>query len=200
MTPLTYALVADGPTDRALLPIIAWSLRTLRPQGLFASPLFFPRGSRPIAEMVKDVRAAYRPRMILVHRDAEKISYNDRRREIPCVDGLVAIVPVRMTEAWLLIDEGALRKAASNPNGTMALDLPEVHRLERLTKPKDKLRELLVEASGLHGRRRQLFDRAEAAGRLAELIDDFSPLRDVPAFNAFWNELTAALDTIAPRG
>jgi hypothetical protein len=34
------------------------------------------------------------------------------------------VVPVRMTKAWLTVDEAAIRKAARNPLGTAPLELP----------------------------------------------------------------------------
>ncbi|HSN99655.1 MAG TPA: DUF4276 family protein, partial [Candidatus Nanopelagicales bacterium] len=161
--------------------------------GFFAPPIFRPREVRRIPEAIERARSSYRPMLIFVHRDAEKIAHDERRREIPAEDDIIPIIPVRMTEAWLLIDEGALRTAAGNPNGSVPLDIPDIARLERLPDPKEKLRALLAEASGLHGRRRQRFDRAEAAARVAELIEDFSPLRRLPAFSAFWDDLVAAL-------
>jgi hypothetical protein len=38
----------------------------------------------------------------------------------------IPVVPVRMTEAWLLADEFAIRSAPGNPNGTQSLDLPDL--------------------------------------------------------------------------
>jgi hypothetical protein len=89
-----------------------------------------------------------------------------------------------MTEAWLLIDEGAIRRAAGNPNGTILLPLPKLARLEALADPKALLRNCLVRASEKTGRRLQQFERdlAERAERVAELTTDFSPLRELPAF------------------
>ena len=49
---------------------------------------------------------------------------------------VVCVVPVRMQEAWLLIDEAALRRAAGDPNGTQPLAMPDVQRLEELADPK----------------------------------------------------------------
>ena len=133
------------------------------------------------------------PNLLFVHRDAERVDREVRRREIPWNDRVVAVIPVRMTEAWLLVDETALRKAAGNPSGRVSLALPPPGRLESLPDPKTLLRELLAEASEATGRRRRRFDQAAARQRLADLIEDFSPLRDSPAFGAFEAELERAL-------
>jgi hypothetical protein len=60
---------------------------------------------------------------------------------------------------------------------------------------------LLREASGLTGRQSKRFRPETQVHRLAELIDDFSPLHGLPAFQAFDKELCAALETLglAPR-
>ena len=190
---LNYAVVADGPSDRALLPIVLWSLRKHAPLGNFGPPAFRVRGSSPISSVVSEVRERYNPDIVFVHRDAERLSYLDRRVEIPQSDGVVPIIPVRMTEAWLLIDEPAIRRAAGNPNGQTPLSLPSVKRLEELPDPKATLRALLLAASELSGRRRKKFDHTAAFRRLADLIEDFSPLLGLSAFQTFCLDLVAVL-------
>ena len=156
-------MIADGPSDRKLLPILRWSLRRTRPEGLFLDAVFIPRRALPIAQIVEQVTALYDPGLIFVHRDAERESYEVRRTEIPRSGHNGPVVPVRMTEAWLLIDESALRQASGKPNGKARLVMPPVERLESLPDPKGVLEDLLLEASGSRGRRRRRFDRDEAA-------------------------------------
>jgi hypothetical protein len=100
-----------------------------------------------------------------------------------------------MQEAWLLFDEKAIRNAAGNPNGRTPLNLPVVTELEQLPDPKNDLYELLREASGLHGRRRKRFAVNIAARRVAEFIDDFTPLRTLPAFKALEAEVETIVKT-----
>ncbi len=196
MIPLRYALVADGPSDRALLPILAWTLRQRRPPLTFAQPDVVVRGGKALDATIDETIAAYGVDLLFVHRDAERVDREIRRREIPANDRVVAVIPVRMTEAWLLTDEKALRKAAGNPNGRAALSLPPVNRLESLPDPKSTLRDLLVVASKAIGRRRKRFDQHGARQRLADLIEDFSPLRQLSAFTAFEAELEEGLGRI----
>jgi hypothetical protein len=151
------------------------------------------RGSQPIVDAIVEVNLKYRPDIVFVHRDAEKLSAAVRLAEIPSRDAVVPIVPIRMTEAWLLIDEGAIRQAAGNPNGKTALALPPVKQLEELPDPKAILRALLISASEYSGRRRRKFDHAAAFRRLADLIEDFSPLLRLSAFGRFCEDLTAVL-------
>jgi hypothetical protein len=87
-----------------------------------------------------------------------------------------------MTESWLLADEIALRTAAGNPAGTMPLPIPSLNDLEALADPKVVLHELLRDASGLRTLRRQKAPVGRWVHRLAELVQDFTPLRQLPAF------------------
>jgi hypothetical protein len=141
--------------------------------------------------------------ILFVHRDAERDSHAARVTEIraaltewggDATVSAVCVVPVRMTEAWFLFDEPALRKAAGNPNGQDSLALPPVSTLERIPDPKEALYGLLQQASGLSGRRLKRFRATESANRLSELIDDFTPLVDLPAFRAMQDEIRVALD------
>jgi hypothetical protein len=191
------AIIADGSSDLALRPVITWSFRQAAPNVSFERPIFVIRRSDQTldAEIVR-VKNEYKPNIVFVHRDAEKEDYCTRRAQIPRGPDLVAIVPVRMTEAWLLIDEQAIRMAAGNPNGKVTLNMPPIARLEHVVDPKEELRRLLVESSELPARREKRFDRQKALHRVAELIEDFSLLRRLSAFNEFWNELRQALDAL----
>ena len=94
----------------------------------------------------------------------------------------VCVVLVRMQEAWLLIDEAALRRASGNPNGTVPLNLPDVQKLEHLPNPKELLHDLMRQASGLHGRRLKSLNRRLHGYRVADRIHDFRPLYRLAAF------------------
>jgi hypothetical protein len=94
----------------------------------------------------------------------------------------VCVIPVRMQEAWLLFDEAAIRKAAGNPNGKDTLSIPPLRKLEDVPDPKALLHDLLKTASGLKGGRLKRFDPHKSASRITAYVDDFAPLRALPAF------------------
>ena len=106
----------------------------------------------------------------------------------------VCVVPVRMQEAWLLLDEPAIRYAAGNPNGRVGLQLPSVRKLEQLPDPKAILYHLLRTASELRGRRRRNFSVTASAVRITGFIRDFSPLRALSAFLALEHELDQVIE------
>jgi hypothetical protein len=62
--------------------------------------------------------------------------------------------------------------------------LPPLRSMEDLTDPKVALLGLLKKASGLTGRRLKSFDARARVHRLAQLIEDYSPLLVLPAFQA----------------
>jgi len=105
----------------------------------------------------------------------------------------VCVVPVRMQETWLLFDEAALRSAADNPKGRMPLEIPPIKKLEEVPNPKDLLWNLLSAASGLRPGRLRRFAPAPRTHRLADIIEDFSPLRRLPAFQALEEDLKLIL-------
>lgn len=116
MNPFRYTLVADGPSDRALLPIINWVLAgTPLTAGISEQVADFRHLTDPPTTLVGRIRRAlleYPCDLLFVHRDAEIERREVRTEEIRAaseaapVSMWVRVVPVRMTEAWLLIDDG----------------------------------------------------------------------------------------------
>ena len=132
--------------------------------------------------------------LVFVHRDAESESLEVRLSEFEAVDreDVVPVVPVRMTEAWLLIDPRAIAIAADRPQA--AVEVPRPRDLERLTDPKETLERLLFEAAGNpSGRRGKRLKTSLASRRIlvAELITDYSLLEQLPAFRRFQESLAA---------
>lgn len=207
MSHIHYTLVTDGPSDRLLKYPIDWLLNQLTPHdfdGRWANPDVFRNGKTPRSlDRIGKALEYYPCQLLFVHRDAERepreVRVDEIRaalRPLTSAPPAVCLVPVRMTEAWLLIDEQALREAAGNPNGLVDLRLPPTSALESLADPKKTLYDLLNKASELKGRRsRRLrgFRERQARQRIAELIDDFSPLEELPAFRDFRAELKEVL-------
>ncbi|MFI5164662.1 MAG: hypothetical protein ACHQHP_05385, partial [Bacteroidia bacterium] len=105
----------------------------------------------------------------------------------------VPVIPIRMTEAWLLINELAIREASGNPNGTIPIQLPAITTLETLSNPKKKLEELIRNASELKGRNLKKFNVSQAKHLVSENINDFSALKKLTAFQSFEKNLQTVL-------
>ena len=195
------ALLADGVSDKALQRPLDWAVRQIDAGVMLADWQFIPRRppGGPLHAAVQAVRNDYKPDLLFVHRDAEAMPHASRKSEIPTGPGLVAVVPVRMTEAWLLIDERAIRRASGNPNGSVPLDIPRASKLDALSDPKKRLVELLVTASEHRGRRLDRFKRADAVQLVANYIEDFSSLRALDAFVELERDLRAAWSGLAAK-
>lgn len=198
MHELRYTLVADGSSDAALLPILTWLLiengMQIAIQGHWADLRRLPQSGKNLQEKIQLAVEFYPCDLLFIHRDAEIQPRETRLQEIAQAIATlkasdrslphICVVPVRMTEAWLLSDEKAIRHAAGNRPGRMSLELPALAKLEALPDPKQTLYEALKVASGLQGRRLKQFPVHFYATRVTELIYDFSPLRRLSAFAA----------------
>jgi hypothetical protein len=210
MKELSYLLVTDGSSDRALIPILNWLLRqhladcALDPQWVDPTQLPNPpeNSSDRLAWRIRRGLYLYdQADVLFVHRDAERQSRDQRIAEIQAALTEVSdypppvyIIPVKMFEAWLLFDEEAIRLAAGNPNGRVKLKLPPLNRIESLPNPKTDLYVLLEQASQLKGRRLKKFRPQQQVHRLAELIGDYAPLRQLPAFQALERNVRALIE------
>ncbi len=197
-----FTLVTDGPTDGDMLvPILEWLLRTRCPSLSVKVEYADTRGrmvSKGLHQKIAFALENYPCECLFIHRDAEKEPADNRRDEIRnAIESLGAkkpaahlcVVPIRMSEAWLLIDEPAIRRAAGNPNGRIRLEMPRRSAIEGLPDPKRLLHELLVTASELNGRRRKSFESKTNPHLVARFIDDFSRLRELAAFQALESDI-----------
>jgi hypothetical protein len=202
MKEIRYTLVSDGSSDRVLIPLLTWLLREqqvrmpIQPEWADLRNLRQPPSG--LVERIKSSLDLYPCDLLFVHRDAERAPHEVRRAEIqkamaqialPDFPPTVCVVPVRMQEAWLIFNEVALRKASGNAHGTMRLNLPRLSTVEDLPDPKHQLFELLREASGQRGRRRTHLPVRNLVHRVAEFIEDYTPLRILPAFQALEMEI-----------
>ena len=210
MPQVVFTLISDGSSDRALLPILRWLILQHLPnhavQDKWADFRRLRRPPKGLAERIKEGLHLYPCDLLFVHRDAENQDPAMRRREI--ADAMVrlrndieapppavCVIPVRMMEAWLLFDERAIRIAAENPSGMTTLGLPSLQRVESLPDPKSVLHEALRQANGSSGRRMKTFERrlGRAVHLIAERMEDFSPLRLLPAFQSLEEDLKQRL-------
>lgn len=191
MNSLTCTLVPEGSSDRALVPVIEFLLDSYCPVPFQPPqcPDSLPRPSEGLAARIQSALRNFPCDLLIVHRDADSTDPAPREAEIhaalaqvPQAPTYVCVVPVRMTEAWLLVDENAIRRAAGNPNGKHELAMPAPRRIESIPDPKATLRELIDAASNLSRRRRVDFN--DARQRVSALID-YEKLRALPSFLRF---------------
>lgn len=160
-----------------------------------------PPGLRVADRLRTVLELGMNPDIVFVHRDAEKQDPSLRYKEVQDAinetrPGLptVAVVPVRMTEAWLLLDEDQIRQVAGRPRSTVDLKLPQISKIEAHPDPKQLLRDALRDASGLHGRRLDRFQDQFSSNRrtLLQRLDVNGPVRNLSS----WKALESTLDRI----
>ena len=186
---LTWSIVADGGTDRMLVPIIEWAIHRLDSDVEILEPEFRKRSGS-----VQDFLRTYESdaMIIFVHRDSENRPLEHRLREFDDVTrpDVVPVVPVQMSEAWVLFDGTAIARAA----GSRAVEVsaPRIGDIESISDPKGRLDELLFHAAGSPtGRHGRNFKRSIVQRRLsvATHIADYGPLEVLPAFRRFQDAL-----------
>jgi hypothetical protein len=196
-------LLADGQSDEPLglhvarmaarhgcdLDIVAPDLRRLEP----------PPGHSVSARLEAVFAFDEDFDLVIIHRDAEAQSPDARRSEVLEAVGayrvdlpVLPVIPVRMTDAWLLVDEEAIRRVAGRPSGTEPLGLPTVGQIEQIPDAKAVLQEALAKASGSSGRRLRRFKRdfGGQRRRLLEGLDHDGPVSGLAA----WQELVASVE------
>jgi len=192
---LHYTLLTDGSSDAALMPILDWLLienGVSQPiQSQWADLRRLRQPPKGLSERIRVALEFYPCDLLFIHRDAERATYTERAGEIRNAltkivethpPPNVYVIPVRMTESWLLFDESAIRFAAGNRSGQNVLHLPDINSLESLPDPKADLYSLIREASNLQGRRLKRLDPGERVRRITTYVNDFSPLRSLDAF------------------
>lgn len=195
---LTGTLLADGSSDLAILkPILEWVVRHERQREIVIQCPDFGCLSNPPKALADKIHMGMEQEdvdLLFVHRDAEKQDPQLRDEEIRTAIGAiprcpphVAVVPVRMSEAWLLLDEEAIRATAWNPRGTAPLGIPAVSKIESVD-AKAILRKALIAANGSKGRSLDQFERriqeriTQVAAQVAEQPDGWLPCYRLPSF------------------
>lgn len=208
MTPRTYTgvFVAEGTSDLPLADVVEALFLDRGTILSLSTPDFSllpTRVNKDVASRLTAIRELVRgePDVLVVHRDADNAGAGARLKEISDAVAscglsceLVPLIPIRMTEAWLLIDETAIRTVAGNPRGRADLNLPKHHEVERLADPKAVLKRALLDAANVTGRRRTRLDRRFDENRrlLLERLDTTGPLSRLTS----WGNLNAAVDSV----
>lgn len=202
---MRLAFIGEGSSDLLLVPAIRWSVNRLRPeQACEVVPMDFrgmPVPPDGLPERISLTLAMGEWDAILIHRDSDSLDAEPRHREIALArwaatspaPSVIPVVPVRMTEAWLLFDEHAIRSAAGNSASTVELALPTVKECARREKPKVILHDALKRASGAKGRRLAKFNVESRCHALALAISDWSPLLAMTSFVRLQDDLDKGL-------
>jgi hypothetical protein len=163
--PLHFILVSEGSSDENIIPHLRNLLVSCGAQEASGTAPDYGRLPTAVSRDIESkIRAALTLEknvdLLFIHRDADGPNSEPRREEISLGVSVanyngkwIALVPVQELEAWLLLDEKAIRRAAGRPNGSASLNLPSPENVESLSQPKEKLRDVIIIASGASGKR-----------------------------------------------
>lgn len=207
-----FLLVCEGPSDQGLVPHLEDIVISAGAEEVTGVAPDLRRLPNPVGATLADrifaaITLEPTADLLFVHRDSDDPNSSPRFAEITnAMDAIggghlyVGVVPVQATEAWLLLDETAIRRVARNPSGRQNLGLPRTRNVERVADPKGKLKEVLLTASGLTGRRRQKFSREFPKHRALLLgwLRRNGPIQYVPSWRRLEEDVEAAVMSLRP--
>ncbi|MFV8752614.1 hypothetical protein ACNOYE_18865 [Nannocystaceae bacterium ST9] len=204
---IRFALISEGPSERPLVDhLITLCLR----EGMIADGEWPDLRDRASGKSVESQLSCLLEMdssfdLVFIHRDADD-GDDGRMREliakgVASVDSKIRgipVVPIRELEAWLLVDEAAIRRAARNVKGRQPLNLPKLGRVEAKARPKEALLQAL-ELAAKPGR-----DRSEIREKFSQLrrellqnLDIDGPVTQLSAWQNLLRDLHAALAELA---
>ena len=200
---MRFLLVCEGSSDAALIPHIR--LLVDRLGGSDWEGTAWTRGRRLADKIENGLGRLGQFDLLFVHRDADRAGADVRYREI--TDAIqdagysgqwVGIVPVRMMEAWLLLDESAIRDTVGRSNRRPPLNLPSPREAERIADPKATLETALLNASEKRGRQRNRLRNnfPELRRRLLENLPVGGALEQLPSWVRFRDDTIRALQEL----
>lgn len=207
MSDFTALFICEGTSDAPLAEIVESMFREHAVSVRITSPDFSLLERRVAKDLPSRMRAGLKLMasdvdIIICHRDADNQGHGARKGEMVSalskIGGrsmLVPVIPVRMTEAWLLLDEPAIRTIAGSPGGTSDLALPKKGEVEGIADPKAVLKASILRAAQVTGRRRARLDERFSSHRrqLLERLDCFGPVAELPS----WKRMLAEIGVVA---
>lgn len=202
-----FVLIGEGVSDDGLVPHLENLCIDLGADEVTGIAIDFRRLDQPVghsvdAKLSAAVQLEPEANLFFIHRDADDPDPGPRYTEISHAVGVVGLsaqwvglVPVQETEAWLLLDESAIRMVARRPRGTNDLNLPTPRLVESVARPKERLQGALVAASELSGRKLAKFRRDFPEHRriLLQRLPIRGLLASVPSWRRLEMDLRASL-------
>ena len=191
-----FILICEGQSDEALIPHLRSLLVNCGAIEATGVAPDFRRLPKSVPRSVESkVRTAVQLEkhidLLFIHRDADSRNPEPRYSEISIgvtnarySGRWIGVIPVQETEAWLLLDEMAIRRVSGKPNGRVELNLPVPNHVETVLNPKERLSEELLRASESTGRRRALKKKklSSLRGQLLTQLKIGGSLNSVPSW------------------
>lgn len=214
MKQLIIAFSPEGPTDiRFLSEIIRRTAIALlsssqaKGEADVLAPFPIPREKGSAASVLLQLaRDAYGFHCLIIHADADHNTQTpalnerilpgkqlvSRETSSNVCQIVIPLIPVHMTEAWMLADSDALLQATGTPLSASQLNLPDANGAERKARPKEFLEDFLRSSQAHLGRKRDRIDLTDLYALLSDSIS-FERLNLLPSYRQFKADFAVAL-------
>ena len=198
---VSFAFLCEGSSDRGLIAHLETLLVHFGAQEATGMP-GPQKGTIParLQQLLAEATGAG-INMVFIHRDSDGPDREGREREIRqgveesgFPHPFIPVIPVQETEAWLLLDEQAIRDVVAS-KGKQPLRLPKPNAIEGTRKPKEILQKALLAASETSGRRLKKEKNSFNHHRrmLLQRFDPFGAVRDLPSWQRLERDIQRAL-------
>ena len=208
---LQIGYTAEGTTDQRFLSNIIrktfeYAVYDCHSEIEVYEPEFLAKqGENFVSQIEKIVKEYSYFHVICIHCDSDSPTIDDvfRNKITPALNAvtllddvcknLVAIVPVQMTEAWLMADFELLKAKIGTTKSNNELGLPNrINQVERIADPKEVVSSAIkIAQAGLTRKRRKLVISSLYSPISQEVSIEY--LIQLPSFNRFLNEVRNAL-------
>ncbi len=206
-----FVLISEGTSDHGLVSHLESVCIHVGADEVIGIAIDAQRLSSAIGNKVSDkIKAAValepHANLFLIHRDADSSDPKPRYEEIQKAvlecdlqTAWVPIIPIQETEAWLLLDEEAIRRVVSRPSGRQPLGLPSPKNVESLANPKEHLQRALVTAGEVSGRHLKTLTRDFPTQRqnLLQSLSLNGRQSTVPSWQKMVHDMKDAVEMIA---
>lgn len=198
---VSFAFLCEGSSDTELIAHLETLLMHFGAQEVTGMP-DTRKGTIParLRQLLTEATGAG-INMVFIHRDSDGPDREGREREIRrgveesgFPHPFIPVIPVQETEAWLLLDEQAIRDVVAS-KGKQPLRLPKPNAIEGTRKPKEILQKALLAASETSGRRLKKEKNSFNHHRrvLLQRLDPLGAVRDLPSWQRLERDIQRAL-------
>lgn len=198
-----FALLCEGTSDAALVAVLRRLLLEAGADSAIGEAIPLTGTIRRKFEHL--IAGGKPPQLVFVHRDSDTRDPEPRYDEIRhgaeeagWSGPVVCVVPIQMTEAWLLTSADEIRSVAGRANGRAPLNLPNLSEIERTSDAKARLRHAYLTASETTGRRRRTAESSFSSRRtvLLDRLDINGGVSQLASFDRLRRDLATALASL----
>ena len=201
---VSFAFLCEGSSDTGLITDLETLLMHFGAQEVTGMP-DTRKGTIParLQQLLTEATEAGID-MVFIHRDSDGPDREGREREIRrgveesgFPHPFIPVIPVQETEAWLLLDEQAIRDVVAS-KGKQPLKLPKPNAIEGTRNPKEILQKALLSASETSGRRLKKKKNSFSRHRrvLMQRLDPFGAVRNLPSWQCLERDIKRALEQL----